>query len=369
MDELKDERRYWLALSICTGIGPVRFQLLLHHFGSAKNAWFAKEEELAISGIGKKIAEKLIAFRKKFSLEKYENLMQRLHVTYLTLQDEDYPHLLKQIKRPPTILYQKGTFTFNKNEKLVSVVGTRKITEYGTEVTELLVSELAAAGCVVVSGLAMGVDAIAHKATILAGGNTIAVLGSGIDVCTPAENTALYTSILENNGAILSETPLGQMPNKGSFPSRNRIIAGLSLGVLVTEGATDSGSLITANDAFENNRKVFAVPGPITSSVSQGPIALIAKGAKMVVSAEDILKALKIKSTTSSASTTILKNLTKEEKKIISELQDQRLHFDELVKKTGFDPSTLATLLSFMEVKGLVTSTDGGFFTTSLNLA
>jgi DNA processing protein len=365
MIEDMDERKYWLAFSICSGIGPVRFHRLLNYFGSATKAWDASLQELIDSGIGKKMAQDVLDFKKTFTIEKYEERMQKLQVTYLTLQDAEYPQLLKAIKNPPIVLYKKGTYTFNKKDTLVSVVGTRKITEYGKEVTELLVSDLVRSGCVIVSGLALGVDARAHQSTIAASGKTIAVLGSGVDVCTPEENSGLYNRIIETGGAIVSEYPLGMMANKGSFPARNRIIAGLSLGVLVTEGAEDSGSLITARDAFTNNRKVFAVPGPITSSVSKGPISLIAKGATMVMTAKDIIDELGIKGTTGSTSTTRsmgFKNLTKEEQKIIDLLQDQKLHFDELVKKTGLYPANLGALLSLMEMKRLVKSSPGGFW-------
>ena len=359
-----DERRYWLALSVCNGIGPVRFQLLLRYFGSAKRAWDASLGELKESGIGEKLAQDVENFKKKFVLEEYEERLHRLQVTFFTLQDVDYPTLLKKIKKPPVVLYKKGTYIFNENDNLVSVVGTRKITDYGKEVTGLLVSDLVQAGCVIVSGLAIGVDACAHRATISAGGKTIAVLGSGVDVCTPQENTSLYNQILESGGAIVSETPLGMMPMKGSFPARNRIIAGLSLGVLVTEGAQDSGSLITAKDGFDNNRKVFAVPGPITSSVSRGPIALIANGAKMVTTAGDIISELRINSYNIKGIKGIrsIKGLTKEETKVVDLLQNQRLHFDEIVKKSGLDSAKLGTLLSLMEMKGIVKSLDAGFF-------
>jgi len=358
-----DERRYWLALSICNGIGPVRFQKLLRHFGSAKKAWEASLLALKESGIGEKVSQDIFDFRKTFRLETYEERMHKLHVSFITLQDNEYPSLLKQIKNPPIILYKKGTYKFNKNDTLVSVVGTRKITEYGREVTTMLVSELVASGCVIVSGLAMGVDAVAHAATIAARGKTIAVLGSGVDLCTPEENSRLYDEILANGGAIISENPLGMTPNKGSFPARNRIIAGLSQGVLVTEGAEDSGSLITANDAISNNRKVFAVPGPITSSVSKGPIALIAKGAKMVTSGKDIIVELGITNNGSrKENMRVRKDLSEEERVIIALLQDQRVSFDELVKKTGWNSAKLGILLSMMEIKGLITPLTGGFF-------
>lgn len=362
MDELMDERRYWLALTVCDGIGPVRLLQLLRYFGSAKKAWNAPKGELQAAGLGKKIATDIETFRKKFSLQTYEEKLEKLRISYLTLQDTTYPHLLKQIKNPPSILYKKGTYLFNRKDNLLSVVGTRRITEYGREVTEKIVSELVVARCVIVSGLAMGVDAVAHEATLKAKGNTIAVLGSGVDFCTPAENQRLYDAIIANGGAIISEYPLGMAPNKGSFPARNRIIAGLSQGVLVTEGAFDSGSLITANDAMEYHRKVFAVPGPITSSVSTGPIALISKGATIVTSAKDILKALEIKNSgTIKSDNASFKRMTKEETIIIELLQDQNLHFNELLKRTGYASAQLGALVSLMEVKGLIKNNEGFF--------
>jgi DNA processing protein len=257
-------------------------------------------------------------------------------------------------------MYKKGTYTFNKKDILVSVVGTRKVTDYGREVTELLVKELFAAGCVIVSGLAFGVDAVAAEAAITAGGKTIAVLGSGIDLCTPSENQRLYDKILANGGAIVSENHLGMTPNKCSFPARNPIIAGLSRGVLVTEGAKDSGSLITANFAFEFDRKVFAVPGPITSSVSKGPISLISKGAKKVMTTRDIVEELGIRDKGLGSKRKSFKPDSKEEQVILDVLQDQTLHFDELVRRTGFSSSQLGIVLSLMEVKGLIKSLDGG---------
>jgi DNA processing protein len=359
---LKDERKYLLAFSVCNGIGPVRFQKLYEYFGSAEKAWNASIEKIKAC-IGEKAARDVLDFKTKFNLDEYEDRMRRLQVSYLTVLDPDYPALLRKSTRPPIVLYKKGTYTFNENDILVSVVGTRKITEYGREVTGLLVSDLVRAGCVIVSGLAIGVDAASHLATLAAGGRTIAVLGSGVDVCTPKENSRLYDEILENGGAIVSEYPPGTMPNKGSFPARNRIIAGLSLGVLVTQGAEDSGSLITAHDAFLDNRKVFAVPGPITSAVSKGPIALIAKGAKIVTGAADIVDELGIRNQeTGKPDKKNLAGLTVKEKKIAALLQDQKLHFDELLKRSGFSSSQLGTILSLMEMKGFIKSLDSSYF-------
>lgn len=366
-----DERVYWLGFSSCPGIGPARFERLLSYFGSAQNAWNANLSDLNESGIGQAIVAQFEEFKKKNSPFDYEEKLRKAHVSFLTLADPDYPKHLKTIKRPPFVLYTKGNFDFNasENELAIAVVGTRKVTDYGKQVTEMLTRELVNAGCVIVSGLALGVDAKAHTETLANGGKTIAVLGCGVDCCYPRENSGIYNSILQQQGVIVSEYPLSSKPTLGSFPSRNRIIAGLSLGVLVTEGAEDSGSLITAHDAFANGRKVFAVPGPITSSVSRGPIRLIAKGAKMVTNAEDILEELDIDSSRGISVKHGLgkriKRITgdnKEEQSIIDVLQNGHLSFDEIVKRTGFNSSQVGTLLSLMEMKGVLRNSQAGLF-------
>lgn len=209
----------------------------------------------------------------------------------------------------------------------------------------------------------MGVDAIAGWSAINAKGKTIVVLGNGVDVCFPTINKPLYDKILERNGIIISQFPIGMSPSPGSFPSRNRIIAGLSLGVLVTEGAEDSGSLITANYAFEMKRPVFAIPGPITSSLSKAPLGLIAKGAKLVLSAEDITKELGVKSydIRTKSSNSKFTNLSKDELKIVEILENESLHFDEIVRKLGIDSAKVGTILSMMEIKGLIKNIGGSY--------
>ncbi len=362
---------YWLGFCVFPGIGPIKFKKLLAAFGTAENAWKAQLTDLKMSGIGQSTALQFDEFRKTFSPYAYEEDLQKQNVSFLTLTDEGYPARLLSSKNSPTVLFVKGSFAFNapENAIAIAVVGTRKITDYGRRVTESLTSELVAAGCVIVSGLAMGVDAVAHRATILAGGRTVAVLGSGVDLCTPMENQTIYKSILEHDGAIISESPLGRVPNKGSFPSRNRIIAGMSLGVLVTEGAEDSGSLITAKDAFENGRKVFAVPGPITSLVSRGPLTLLGKGAKLVMSGADILEELglerdkrdRVKRGYGRGDKRV-KGDTEEEQRIITVLTNEQLHFDELMRRTKMTSSQLGSFLSLMEMKGLVKSLDQGMY-------
>ena len=318
--------------------------------------------------IGEETAGKFDKFRGEFSIEDYIKKLKEKDVWFVTLQDKEYPELLKEIKNPPFVLYGKGDLsTFSERfGPSVAVVGARKTTEYGREVTKLLTTELVLSGFTIVSGLALGVDAISHMTALGNNGKTIAVLGCGVDCCNPAENQSIYNSILESGNCIVSEFPLGMKPTQWTFPARNRIIAGLSQAVLVTEGAEDSGSLITAEFALKFKRKVFAVPGPITSSMSKGPYKLIAKGAKLVTSASDILKDLKSEIRISKSETIskskIQKGETKEEREILDLLQNESLHFDEIVRRTKFKSAKLSSLLSLMEIKGLIKSLDNGYF-------
>lgn len=377
-----EERLYWLGFSVFSGIGPIRFRKLLEHFGSAKSAWEANIGDLKKGGLGDKTAVRFEEHRRNFSINDYFRKLKDSEVDFLTISDFEYPRLLAQIKNPPIVLYVKGGINFNgiasssvkagllamtkdSVNSMIAVVGTRNITTYGSQVTGLVARDLVDAGCVIVSGLAMGVDSRAHSVAIENKGRTIAVLGSGVDVCTPRENILLYKKILDSDGLIVSEFPLGQEPQRGSFPSRNRIIAGLCAGVVVTEGSADSGALITAEDAFANNRKVFAVPGPITSDFSKGPNSLIAKGAIPVSSASDILRSLGFDQglgVKRADSRKRIKGETKEEQVIIDFLQAEQMHIDELIKKTGILPSEIGTILSFMEMKGMVRNLGSGIF-------
>lgn len=364
-DKLKSvsDRLYWLSFSAFPGVGPVRFALLLSHFGSAKKAWEASTKDLMKINFGDRLTAKFDAFRRTFDVEGYARKVKDLGIATLILTDEKYPKLLKAIPDPPFVLYVKGKRDKEKEignwdiNKSIAVVGTRKVSNYGREVTWLLTQQLAGAGLTVVSGLALGVDAEAHKAAIDAGGKTIAVLGCGVDCCNPPSNTWLYDKIIDGNGVIISEMPLSHEPNRGLFPARNRIISGLSLGVVVTEGAHDSGALITARNAAEQGREVFAVPGPITSSLSKGPTELIKKGAKLVTDVEDILEELSITGSKSTTSTTGRRNFegaSDEEKKIIQIIENEPLHFDEIVRRISWHASKVGSLLSIMEIKGIV---------------
>lgn len=383
-----DERSYWLGFSVFSGIGPVKFSSLLKKFGNAKEAWSAKQTDLN-NVLGEKLANKFEDFRKEFSIENYLKKLEKKKVSFITKNDKEYPKLLKEIEKPPFVLYIKCHSEFisgsnnlpagkagmlkqvqHDNER-IAVVGTRKITQYGREVTEIFTRELVEAGFTIVSGLAIGVDSIAHKTAVENGGKTIAVLGCGVDCCTPISNQYLYDKIIDKGGAVISEVPLSYLPTKGSFPARNRIIAGLSLGVLVTEGAEDSGSLITAEHALSESRRVFAVPGPITSSLSKGPFKLIQKGAKLVTSAEDIIREFQISNIkfqipNKSQIQNTKRGENKEEELILKILENEKLHFDEIARKAKMNPSKAGSILSVMEIKGLVKSLDGGFY--SLNV-
>jgi DNA processing protein len=346
-----EEREYRLGFSTISGIGPAKFRKLLQEFGTAKAAWKAKKLD--------------------FSIENYLKELKKRDVWFLTLEDEDYPQLLKQIKNPPFVLYGRGDKSLLNNQNTICVVGARRTTQYGREVTKFLTAELVASGLTIVSGLALGVDAISHIAALENNGKTIVVLGCGVDCCNPRENQSIYDDILKSGnsprgeaaGCIVSEFPLGMKPTQWTFPARNRIIAGLSQAVLVTEGAEDSGSLITAKFALSFGRRVFAVPGPIMSLMSKGPYALIQKGAKLVTCAKDVLDELKI----SGANPLTLalrwaKGDTEEENLVLKLLQNEPLHFDELVRRTKFDSSKLSGILSLMEIKGLIMSQNNGNF-------
>ncbi|HLD25119.1 MAG TPA: DNA-processing protein DprA [Patescibacteria group bacterium] len=372
----QNDTRYFVGFSLFPGIGPVRFHLLYTYFGSAKAAWEAPLTELKKIRLGDTRSEEFDAFRRKTNLDEYLSQLEKLHISVLTIFDPKYPKLLKEIPDAPFLIYVRGKPAYvetsaGKREKVpinldrtVGVVGTRKISHYGVEVTQRIVTDLVSAGCTIVSGMAYGVDAIAHKTALDAGGQTIAVLGCGVDVIAPPTNTKLYWEIVESGrGAVLSEMPLGMRPDKGLFPARNRIISGLSRGVVVTEGAQDSGALITARNAAEQGREVFAVPGPITSQMSKAPAKLIKSGAKLVESATDILDELNLsphhhisprpREIVVGMGTKGV-SLTKHEQQIIDLLHNDRLHVDDIVRLSGLTAGEVASILTVLEIRGIM---------------
>ncbi|MBI3379435.1 DNA-protecting protein DprA [Candidatus Gottesmanbacteria bacterium] len=359
-----EDKKYWLGFSAFPGIGPLRFKLLLSYFSTAEKAWNADVKKLLGTGLGEKLTAKFDHFRKTFLLDEYIEKIKKKNIKIIILQEKIYPNLLFQISDAPFLLYVMGDIESLDLDKTVGVVGTRKITHYGEEVTRKLTEGLVDAGVTIVSGMAYGVDTVAHKTAVLNGGKTVAVLGCGVDIIHPRTNTELYWQIVKKYGIVVSEFPVGMYADIGLFPARNRIISGLSLGTLVTEGAEDSGALITARYAAEQGREVFAVPGPITSQMSEGPTILLKQGAKLVTEVGDILEELKINpksklQISNKIQNPNFQNLNKEEKIILDLLQNESLHFDELVKKSGISASKLGSILTMMEMKKLIKNNGG----------
>ncbi len=278
--------------------------------------------------------------------------------------NDDYPKLLKKIKNPPKVLYYIGSLPKN-DEKNFAVVGTRRFSPYGKQVALEIAGDLAEAGLTIVSGLAPGIDTFAHQATLERKGRTIAVLGTGLDEKSiyPKENIKLARGIVENGGCLISEYPIGTGGTHFTFPQRNRIVSGLSLGVLVVEAKQKSGALITANLAFEQKRKVFAVPGPIHSSNSKGCHYLIKKGAKLVESASDILKELNLPLPTSGVRHP--QGETPEENLILDTLKEEALYIDKIIERTKLSAANVAGALAILEIKGKVRNLGGNVYALS----
>ena len=350
---MDDERLHWLAFSACKGIGSKRFALLKNYFGSAKKAWEATERELLEVGLGPKLTAELRGFRKIFNLNSYFVRLREKEIECYFLDEDSYPENLKEIDDPPFVLYGKGEIKA-RDKLAVAVVGTRKMTGYGGQVAESLVAELTSSKITIVSGLARGIDTMAHKSALKAGGRTIGVLACGLDLVYPPENSSLVEEIINGHGAVISEFPLGMQPMPGSFPARNRIISGLSLGVVVVEAPERSGALITARHAAEQGREVFAIPGPVTSPNSAGPAHLIKMGAKLVFNVQDILEELGIETEITDQGPREISSEDQNEAVILSLIENEAKHIDEIVRQSGFDSGKVASIMSLMEIKGKV---------------
>lgn len=356
------ERDFFLAFAVSDGVGPKRFEVLLKHFGSAQKAWAGPKDEFEKCGVKDKTFEKFDAFRKKFDLEKYLIELSKKNIWFVTQNEKEYPQGLKSLQNPPIVLFGRGDKSCLKLSKTIGVVGARKVTNYGREVTENLVGDLCSAGFTIVSGMALGVDAIAHSACLDNKGKTIAVLGNGVDLPFPRENIRLYQKIIEN-GTVVSEYPPGTNPSKGSFPARNRIIAALTRGVLITEAAENSGSLITAEWSIKLNKKVFSVPGPINSSMSRGSLKLLKQGAVLVQGAKDILDEFSISYSQfpnkSKKINSKHNGLSGEELKIVRLLENEPMQQDTLARKLKIPVWQISITLSELEMKGVVMSAGG----------
>ncbi len=348
-----EEKKYWVAFSNIERIGPQKFKLLYEHFPKLKTAWQASYSELKNAGLTNKdivaILEKRTAINPD---EEWKNLVKN-NIGVITVKDSQYPKLLKEIHSPPALLYINGDLP-NDLGFTLAVVGTRKTTPYGRQITPDIVDGLTQAGLTIISGLALGIDTLAHQAALSAGGRTIAVLGCGLDIIYPYSNESVAQEIIKNKGCIISEYPIGTKPLKQHFPARNRIISGLSKGVLVIEGNEDSGSLITAKCALEQNREILAVPGNISSTTSHGPNNLIKMGAYVVTSANDVLEALDLELAEQFIANKKIIPGTKEEEALLKFLSSEPLHIDEIIKKSKLSSSIVNSTLTIMEMKGIV---------------
>lgn len=346
----RNELKYWVGFSLIPGIGRVKFSLLEDYFKDLERAWHASATELRAAGLEAKSIEMIIFRRSQIRLNEEMEKLERYKVKVLTCKDPSYPWRLKEIPDPPPLLYVRGSLT-SEDECSIAVVGTRRASAYGRQVAEEIVTELARNKITIISGLAKGIDAIAHRSALEAGGRTIAVFGCGLDIVYPSDHVTLARQIMEQ-GAIISELPLGTRPKADNFPRRNRIMSGISLGTLVVEAGESSGALLTAHLALEQNREVFAIPGSIFSPVSRGTNRLIQEGAKLVSNCADIMEELNL---TMAAQQLEMKELipaTDTEARLLSCLSKEAIHIDEICRQSGFPVSTVSSALAMLELKG-----------------
>lgn len=353
MTNIEQDLPYWIAFSRVPTVGRVRIGLLEERFGSLKDAWGASGSELRASGLTPSVVTAVEQVRRVVEPERELERVRNANVTVLTWHDIEYPHAFRNIDDPPPILYVKGTLEPD-DEVRVTVVGTRNATAYGKEVTRQLAGDLAGSGVTVVSGLARGVDGIAHDIALKKGGRTIAVVGSGLDVIYPPEHRSLFERILDN-GAVMSEYPLGAKPEARHFPRRNRLLSGLALGVLVTEAPRDSGARSTVEFALEQNREVFCVPGSIHSPASELNNWLIQQGAKLVMRVEDVLEELHIGTAPRQQPLPdfVIAD-SEQEARLLDALTHEPQHVDELSRSTGIPITQVGSTLAVMEIKGSV---------------
>lgn len=352
-----NDKKYWIGFNLIKGIGAVRMQNLVAYFGDLETAWNADITELANSGLGAKLVEKVINARKDINLNQVWEKIEAQGIKIVTWADEEYPNRLREIDQPPPILYIRGEY-LQDDLFAVAIVGTRKVTPYGRQVTEDIASFLASNGITIVSGLARGVDAIAHQTALQAGGRTIAILGSGVDKIYPPEHRGLAEQMIQR-GAIISDYAVGTPPDASNFPPRNRIISGLSLAVVVIEAAETSGALITAEFAAEQGREIFAVPGSIHAPQSKGTNKLIQNGALPLLTPEDLMQALDLTRIGEHKSARKLIPADETEAKVLSVLTHEPLHVDEIRNQAGLSIEKISATLALMELKGMVRQVGG----------
>ncbi len=347
-----EEKKYWLWWNRVSGIGPARFYKLMETFGTMKDAWNTPDNELK-SLIGAKAFSGYLETRASWDPEGEIQKLERYHYRVYCFVDSDYPPLLKKISDPPPVLYTRGKFEYG-DDVAVGIIGTRNPSPLGALNARELASSLSRQGLTIVSGMARGIDSEGHRGAMEAGGRTIAVLGSGLDVPYPPENEPLLEEIA-GHGAVVSEFPLGTQPLAKNFPARNRIISGLSLGIIVVEAAQDSGSLITAGFALEQGREVFAVPGNIASEGSKGPHRLIKQGAKLIENYQDVLSELSIPHLAVTRAESIpVDSLSETERRVVEVMSREPLHIDQILRRSSLASAQVNSALVQLELKGTV---------------
>jgi len=358
---VEDFRKYWVGFNLVKGIGAVRLRVLLDAFGSAEAAWQASAEDLQAIGFHASLIANFQQVRTSISLDMVWDRIQNQGIRVLTWEDDDYPTRLLEISPSPPVLYLRGAIK-PEDDWAVAVVGTRRITAYGRQVTERIATKLSQAGVTVISGLARGVDGVAHKAALEAGGRTLAVLGCGVDRIYPPEHRNLAEKIIKN-GAVISDFAPGTPPEASNFPPRNRIIAGLSLATVVVEADVRSGALITANFAADQGREVFAVPGSVLAPQSRGPNRLIQEGARPLLDPQEILDTLDLTMITEhqAARTVLPTNAT--EAQLFGVLGHEPLHVDDIRAQTNLSIEDVSSTLAIMELKGMVRQVGGMRYT------
>ena len=360
MSSIDKNTKYLIALSCFSKFGPARIKKLKKYFYNNYEIAFKSDiNKLINAGIDEKTAYEFISERKNIYPDQIIEKLNQEKIKIIKLNDDNYPRLLSEIYDPPALLYCKGNL--KKDECCIGIVGTRKVSSYGKQVTEDFASKLTKSNLTIVSGMALGVDSFAHNAVLKLKSRTIAVLGTGIDDKSiyPRSNYYLSKKIVSEGGAVISEFPIGTLPLRYNFPQRNRIISGLSLGVLVIEAGEKSGALITASCALDQNRDVFATPGNIYSTVSIGPNNLIKQGAKLVTKAEEILEFLNIEQAVSFSENKKILPETKEEELIINCLSHEAIHIDSITRRTNLAINKVGSILIMMEMKGMIKNTGG----------
>jgi DNA processing protein len=349
--------RYWVGFNKVSGVGAARLRALLDYFGDLETAWNAPSHDLRQSGLDRRSLANLLRARDTLDLDTELVRLEQAGVDLFTWEDPGYPQNLREVYNPPPLLYVRGTIE-KRDEWAVAIVGTRRASVYGKEATRMLADGLARAGVTVVSGLARGIDTVAHRACLDAGGRTIAVLGCGVDVIYPAQNAHLAAEIMER-GALVSEYALGTRPDASNFPPRNRIISGLALGTIVVEAGLGSGALITAGFAAEQGREVFAVPGNVFAKGSRGANQLIQEGAKMVCTIADVLEELNLTMVSEQAQARAVIPENETEAVLLEHLSAEPVHVDELGRVARLPIAQVSSTLALMELKGVVRQVGG----------